>query len=81
MSVEKYRRHAEQCVRTAERVTNPDIRHDLIELARSWLVLAEQAAKNRAAVSVYGTPPSHNERDRSPVMQQQQQIQPKKKNN
>jgi hypothetical protein len=75
MSAEKYRRHADQCFRTAEGVTNPDVRLDLIELAQSWLLLAEQAEKNLAADSVYEMPPSHN---RSPVMQQQQQIQPGK---
>jgi hypothetical protein len=78
MSAEKYRRHAEQCFRTAERVTNSDTRLDLIELAQSWLLLAEQVEKNPAADSLYETPPSYN---RSPMMQQQQRIQPKKKSN
>ena len=57
MSAEKYRHHAEQCFRTAEGVTNPDIRLDLIELAQSWLLLAEQAEKNLAADWGYETPP------------------------
>jgi hypothetical protein len=47
-------------------------------MAQSWLLLAEQAEKNLAADPVYETPPSQNEADGS-VTQQQQQIQPEKK--
>jgi hypothetical protein len=78
MSAEEYRRRAHQCFRTAETVANPDIRLDLIELAQSWLLLAEQADKNLAAALVYESPPSHNEVAGATVAQQQQQIQSKK---
>jgi hypothetical protein len=78
MSADQYRRQAEECFRTAERATNPDTRLDLIELAQSWLLLADQADKNLAAELVYGPPPSHNEVAGAAVAQQQQQIQPKK---
>ena len=51
---------------------------DLIELAQSWLLLAEQADKNLAADLVYEPPPPHNEVAGAAVAQHQQQIQPKK---
>ena len=78
MSADQYRRHAQECFRTAETVANPDIRLDLIELAQSWLLLAEQADENLAADLVYEPPPSHNEVAGPAVAQHQQQIQPKK---
>jgi hypothetical protein len=78
MSADEYRRHAQECFRAAETATNPDTRLDLIELAQSWLLLAEQADKNLAADLVHEPPPSHNEVAGAAVAQQQQQIQPKK---
>jgi hypothetical protein len=78
MSVQKYRRLAQECFRIAEHVTDPGTRTWLMEMAQSWLVLAEQAEKNQTADLVYETPPLHNEAGESPVAQQQQQVQPKK---
>jgi hypothetical protein len=75
MSVEKYRRYAQECFQIAENVTDPGTKAWLIGVAQSWLVLAQQAEKNLAADPVHETPPSHNE---APVMQQQQQVQAKK---
>jgi hypothetical protein len=80
MSVEKYRLHALECFQIAENATDPETRIWLIELAQSWLLLAQQAEKNLTADLVYEPPPSHNEVGGSPVMQQQQQIQAEKEN-
>jgi hypothetical protein len=49
----------------------------LIDMAQSWLLLAQQSEKNLATDLVYETPPPPSEAGR-PVAQQQQQIQPKK---
>jgi hypothetical protein len=78
MSSEKYRRYAQECFQIAENVADPGTRIWLIELAQSWLVLAQQAEKNPAGDPVHEAPPSNNEAGESPVAQQQQQIQPKK---
>ena len=73
MTVEQYRRRALECFEAAEYVTDPGTKIWLIEMAQSWLVLAQQAEKNVAADPVHAAPRSHDE----PVMQQQQQVQPK----
>jgi hypothetical protein len=78
MSSEKYRLYARECFQIAENVTDPGTKAWLIGLAQSWLVLAQQAEKNLTADPVYETPPSQNESNDS-VTQQQQQIQPEKK--
>jgi flagellar biogenesis protein FliO len=78
MSAEKYRLYAREAFLIADNVTDPGTRAWLIEVAQSWLVLAEQAEKNPAANLVHETPPSPNEANDS-VTQQQQQIQPEKK--
>jgi hypothetical protein len=74
MLVEQYRRRAQECFQAAKNVADPGTRIWLLEMAQSWLVLAQQAEKNLDADPVYEPSPSHNE----PVMQQQQQVQPKK---
>jgi hypothetical protein len=69
----------------AARCKDSEIQHELMRLADQLVELAEgmrsaqQAEKNLAADPVYETPPLHNEAGASPVMQQQQQVQPKKK--
>jgi hypothetical protein len=78
MSVEQYRRRAQECFQAAENVADPGTRIWLLEMAQSWLVLAQQAEKHLGADPVSETPPLHNEAGASPVMQQQQQVQPKK---
>lgn len=79
---EKYRLYARECFLIAENVTDPGTQAWLIGVAQSWLALAEQAEKNPAANPVqdpvHETPPSPNEANDS-VTQQQQQIQPEKK--
>jgi hypothetical protein len=77
MSVDKYRRHAVECLRIAEGVPDSVNRMLLIDMAQSWLLLAQQSEKNLATDLVYETPPPPSEAGR-PVAQQQQQIQPKK---
>ena len=78
MSVGQYRRRARECFEAAEKVANPGTKIWLFEMAQSWMVLAQQAEKNLDADPVqdpvHAAPRSHNE----PVMQQQQQVQPKK---
>ena len=74
MSAEEYRRRALECFQAAEIVADPGTKIWLLEMAQSWLVLAQQAEKNLGADPVHEAPLSHNE----PVMQQQQQVQPKK---
>ena len=79
MSAKNYRRYARECFQIAENVADPGTRTWLIELAQSWLVLAEQAEKNLTTDLVYETPPPPGEASTPAVTQQQQQIQPQKK--
>ena len=68
-----YRRNAANCLTVAEGITDPAARALLIAMARSWLVLADQADRNDKCDLVYETPPPQPEQ---PVAQQQQQVQP-----
>jgi hypothetical protein len=77
MSVDKYRRHAVDCLRIAEGLPDPLNRMQLIDMAQSWLLLAQQAEKPPAPHLGYGTA-GPSEAPRTAVTQQQQQIQPKK---
>jgi hypothetical protein len=77
MSVDKYRRHAVECLRIAEGIPESLNRMVLIDMAQSWLLLAQQAEKTEAlnpdlATGYIGST------SRTAVAQQQQQIQPKK---
>jgi hypothetical protein len=74
MAADEYRRHAIECLRIADETINARSRVLLIDMAQSWLRLAHQAEKNLTTDLAYETPP----RPLRPVMQQQQQIQPKK---
>ena len=78
MSVDKYRRHAVECLRIAEGVPDPRNRMLLIDMAQSWLVLAQQAENNPATDPVHETSPPPSAAEGAAVVQQQQQIQPKK---
>jgi len=49
----------------------------LIDMAQSWLVLAQQAEKNPTTDPVHETPPPPSEANGTAAVQQQQQIQPK----
>ena len=46
MSAEEYRRHAAQCLRIAERITDAQGKASLVAMAQAWLFLARQAEKN-----------------------------------
>jgi hypothetical protein len=78
MTVDKYRRHAVECLRIAEGLPDSLNRMLLIDMAQSWLVLAQQAEKSPTPHPGYDTAPI-TETIRPAVAQQQQQIQPKKK--
>ena len=43
---EEYRRHASECLRIAEHVTDPKERLLLIDMAQTWLRLAREAEKS-----------------------------------
>jgi hypothetical protein len=70
----KYRAHAAECVRLAQKTADPQSKSSLLDMARAWLALVSQGDKNNEAPTlVYETldPPQQ-------VAQQQQQPQPKK---
>jgi hypothetical protein len=50
-----YRLNAAKCVEVAQRSSDPETKLVLIDMARAWLTLAEQAVKNSEAVLVYET--------------------------
>jgi hypothetical protein len=52
-SATEYRRHAAGCVLIAEETTDPGIRLHLMEMAKMWLQLADQAEKNSRTDLVY----------------------------
>ncbi len=74
---EEYRRNASNCLRVAERTTDLAARSTLLEMARAWHNLANQAERNSRTDLVYETPPPPAEQP-TVVLQQQQQIQPDK---
>jgi hypothetical protein len=66
-----YRLHAAECIDLAQQSTDPESRLALLDMARSWRMLADQADKNsQTEVPVYETP-----EPRQRVAQQQQQPQ------
>jgi hypothetical protein len=65
-----YRLHAAECINLAQQSTDPESRLALLDMARSWRMLADQADKNSETVLVYETP-----EPRQRVAQQQQQPQ------
>jgi hypothetical protein len=78
MSAKNYRLYAQECFQIAENVADPGTKTWLIELAQSWLILAQQAEKNLTSDLVDETPPPRGEASTPAVTQQQQQIQPQK---
>jgi hypothetical protein len=50
----RYREYAVACIEVA-RDLEPARKLTILEMARIWLKLAEQADKNRVAVPLYGT--------------------------
>jgi hypothetical protein len=53
-----YRLNATKCVKVAQRSSDSETKLVLIDMARAWLTLAEQAVKNSETVLVYETPVS-----------------------
>ncbi len=51
-----YQSRAAECVRLAHTATDPGAKLTLLEMARAWLVLAEQAIKNSQTSLGYETP-------------------------
>jgi hypothetical protein len=78
MTLHEYRHHAAKCLQIAEGATDFQQRSSLLNMAQSWLRLAQQAEKNLATDLVYQTPAPPGEAGRPSVRQQQQQIQPGK---
>jgi hypothetical protein len=56
---DEYQLRAAQCTRLAQTAKDPQAKLMLLEMARAWLVLAEQAMKNSETVLVYETPIRH----------------------
>jgi hypothetical protein len=54
--VARYRLYAANCVELAQRLPEAEGKLVLLDMAQSWLVLAEQAAKNNEIVLIYETP-------------------------
>jgi hypothetical protein len=46
---DEYRRHAAECLRVAQRVSDPNDKALLIQMAERWRELAEKIAENGAA--------------------------------
>jgi hypothetical protein len=55
-SSEAYRHHAGSCLGLAEKVSDPRIKAAMLEMARAWHNLADQAERNSKADLVYETP-------------------------
>lgn len=68
---EEYRRRAQECLDLARTLSLETARASLIDMAQSWLRLAEEQEEHEAVI-----PPPAVERPQ-PVVQQQQQVQPK----
>jgi hypothetical protein len=68
--VEAYRAHAATCVQLAQKTIDSEIKIALLDMARAWLNLADQAEKNSQTTLVYETPVVRHQ-----VAQQQQQQQ------
>jgi hypothetical protein len=54
--VDAYKLRAGQCVQLARSATDLNAKLTLLEMARAWLLLAEQAVKNSETTLVYETP-------------------------
>jgi hypothetical protein len=56
MSKDDYRQRAAECLRLANEAGNPTHRAALLEMAQAWLLLHDQAEKNRLNDISYETP-------------------------
>lgn len=75
----EYRAKANEHLQLAQDESDPFLKVEHLNLARSYRRLAEQAEKNAGTDVVYETP-SPRPQAAQPVQQQQQQTQPKPKN-
>jgi hypothetical protein len=73
MAADEYRRNAIECLRIADETITARSRVVLIQMAESWMRLAQQAERTIATDLVYETPTLA----RAPALQDQQQVQPK----
>ena len=73
---EEYRHYAVSCMRLATQISDPTQKAHLLEMARAWHNLIDQAERNSKTDIVYETPPPKAERQ--PIVQQQQQEQLKR---
>ena len=78
---DEYRRNAASCLQLVDKASDPAERTFLLDMARAWHNLANQADRNSRNDIVYETPPRaptpRPPDPEQPVTQQQQQIQPK----
>jgi hypothetical protein len=54
--LERYRQNAEKCLTLAQTFNDRQSKRTLIEMANTWLKLAEQHLKNSETTLVYETP-------------------------
>jgi hypothetical protein len=54
---DQYRQHALDCLRLASETNDPAGKAVLLDMAQSWVRLADQAQKNLSTDLVYETPP------------------------
>jgi hypothetical protein len=72
---EQYRRLARQCLAMARTISTEEARAELILMAQTWYRLAEEQDNEGSHIEGPSVPPAPEAR---PVMQQQQQVQPKR---
>jgi hypothetical protein len=70
---EEYRRLAQQCLAMARSASTEEGRATLLEAAQSWFRLVEE--QDHESANIESVPP--NSVEERPVVQQQQQVQPK----
>jgi hypothetical protein len=56
MRAERYRRYAAECLSFARGMTSPASRAVLLDMAQSWITLADAAEKNAKAELVFEPP-------------------------
>ncbi len=58
---DEYKRTAAECLKLANSAIDPESKATLVNMARAWLLLAEQAARNSLVEVVYQAPPGERE--------------------
>jgi hypothetical protein len=71
---EQYRRLARQCLAMARTVSTEEARAELTLMAQTWFRLAEEQDNEGSNIEGPSVPPP----EARPVMQQQQQVRPKR---